>query len=67
MTDNLAALESQERLARLAAQLGMREPEQFALVALPAAPVATPRDARLAFLAPLDAFLGERAPSTGVR
>lgn len=39
LDDRLDALRSQERLAGIAARLGMREPQQFALVRLPAARV----------------------------
>ena len=36
LDDRLAGLGSQERLAKIASSLGMREPQQFALVSLPA-------------------------------
>jgi hypothetical protein len=55
LDDRLAALESQDRLATLAARLGMREPQQFALVHLPSAPAAS--DARLAVLTSFAKFL----------
>ena len=35
LDDQIARLESRERLARVAAALGMREPESFAAVTLP--------------------------------
>ncbi len=35
LDDRIAALRSDDRLARIAAELGMREPQQFAKVALP--------------------------------
>lgn len=40
LDDRVAALRSQERLSRVAAQLGMRDAQQFAIVSL--APVARP-------------------------
>jgi hypothetical protein len=68
LDDSLAALDSQDRLARVAVKLGMREPQEFAQVTLPATQAPATRDSRLAFLAPLDTFFGGRfAPHSGVR
>jgi len=43
LDDRLAALRSDDRLSKLAVQLHMREPQQFALVTLPPAPQARSR------------------------
>jgi hypothetical protein len=52
LDDKLAALRSDDRLAHVAAQLHMRDPQQFAIVNLPAPEHPVDRS-RLAFLAGL--------------
>jgi hypothetical protein len=48
LDDRIAKLESPERLSALASRLGMREPQTFAAIALPASREAAPRG--IAFL-----------------
>ncbi len=54
LDDQLAALRSQERLAGIAARLGMHEPQRFALV--PLAPAQTDTSPRVAFLRVLQSW-----------
>lgn len=56
LDDRLAALRSDDRLAVIAAQLHMRDPQQFAVVALPSAPQKTPR----LFLSSLASWFGAK-------
>jgi hypothetical protein len=59
LDDRIAALRSDDRLARVAAQLHMGDPQQFALVTLPAP--ARPEDrSHLAFLSGLANFFGAK-------
>ena len=51
LDDRLTQMESQQRLSTIAARLGMRDPQEFAVVHLP--PPAVPGDSRVAFLAQL--------------
>lgn len=55
LDDELAALKSDDRLARVAAKLHMQDPQQFAQVSLPA-PVHESGPSRLAFFAGLAGF-----------
>jgi len=52
LDEQLAALRSDDRLARVAARLHMTDPQQFAMVSLPAPP-SRPARTRLAFFAGL--------------
>ena len=45
LDDRIAYLESRERLAQVAAKLGMKDPSQYAIVALPAPPKPHDHDA----------------------
>ncbi|MDQ6825835.1 MAG: hypothetical protein M3Z14_01370 [Candidatus Eremiobacteraeota bacterium] len=56
LDDRLAHLRSHERLATLAAHLGMRDPQAYAIVRLPDAPRRTVRP-RLAFLTTVAGWL----------
>jgi hypothetical protein len=59
LDDRVAALRSDDRLARVAAQLHMSDPQQFALVTLP--PPVTHQDrSHLAFLADLANLFGAK-------
>jgi len=58
LDDQLAALRSDDRLARLAAALHMQAPAQFAIVALPA-PIRRPERERVAFLSTLTALFAK--------
>lgn len=64
LDDRLAALRSQERLAAIAARLGMRDPQQFALVRM--APAQSVPD-RLALLSSFASFFGKRSTTPSVR
>lgn len=59
LDDQLAALKSDDRLARVAATLHMQDPTQFAMVSLPA-PVHEPSPSRLAFFAGLAGLFGAK-------
>lgn len=59
MEDELAALRSDDRLAQIAAALRMRDPSQFAIVALPA-PVRRTQTPHVAFLSTLTTLFGPR-------
>jgi hypothetical protein len=50
LDDRIARLRSRERLARIAARLGMHEAPAFAVVSLPAPPPVAPPPTGLAFL-----------------
>ena len=56
LDDRMAALRSDDRLLRIATQLQMREPQQFALVSLPPA---QPQRSRL-FLSSLASWFGAK-------
>ncbi|MEO6991026.1 MAG: hypothetical protein ABI346_07425 [Candidatus Baltobacteraceae bacterium] len=52
LDDEIAQLESRERLSAIAAHLGMHDPQVYAMVAVPRAPILAHRPASgLAFLA----------------
>lgn len=57
LDDQLAALRSDDRLARVAAKLHMKDPQQFAMVSLPA-PAHEQAPSRLAFFAGLAGLFG---------
>ena len=57
LDDELARLQSADRLARVAQRLHMGDPQQFALVVLPRPAVRRENGARLAFLAGLAGLL----------
>ena len=59
LDDQLAALKSDDRLARVAAKLHMQDPAQFAMVSLPA-PVHVHQPSRLAFFAGLAGLFGAK-------
>lgn len=59
LDDELASLKSDDRLAKVAAQLHMEDPTQFAMVSLPA-PVHEPSRSRLAFFAGLAGLFGAK-------
>lgn len=59
LDDRIAALSSDDRLARVAARLHMQDPQQFALVTLPPRVQPAP-DSRLAFLSTLTGFFRSR-------
>jgi uncharacterized membrane protein YgcG len=59
LDDRLAALRSDDRLASVAARLHMHDPQQFAIVTLPA-PERTDDHAHLAFLAGLASLFGAK-------
>lgn len=59
LDDQLAALKSDDRLARVAAKLHMQDPAQFAMVQLPAAAHAE-HPSRLAFFAGLAGLFGAK-------
>lgn len=59
LDDRLAALRSDDRLAGVAARLGMQDPQQFAIVALPS-PARLPDRSRLALLAGLASLFGAK-------
>lgn len=59
LDDRLAALKSDDRLAKVAAQLHMQDPTQFAMVSLPA-PVREQSPSRLAFFAGLAGLFGAK-------
>lgn len=59
LDDRLAALKSDDRLARVAAKLHMQDPTQFAMVSLPA-PQRAPVPSRLAFFAGLAGLFGAK-------
>lgn len=63
LDDRIAALRSDDRLAQLAARLGMREPERFAVVRLEAPRIAHVRT-RFAVLSSLAGFF---APAVAAR
>ena len=50
LDDRIAHLESRERLQQIAIKLGMREPQKYEIVSLPAAPQPRPKNTGLAFL-----------------
>jgi cell division protein FtsL len=58
LDDQLAALKSDDRLARVAASLHMQDPAQFAMVSLPAPKRAAP--SRLAFFTGLAGLFGAK-------
>jgi cell division protein FtsL len=58
LDDQLAALKSDDRLARVAAKLHMQDPAQFAMVSLPAPVPQAP--SRLAFFAGLAGLFGAK-------
>jgi len=57
LDDELAALRSDERLARVAAQLHMSDPQQLAVVTLPPPAIRREPEPRLAFLSSLAGLL----------
>lgn len=57
LDDELAALESDDRLARVAARLHMTDPQQFAVIALPKPAIRHETGARLAFFSGLAGLL----------
>jgi len=59
LEDQLASLRSDERLARIAANLKMTDPSAIAVVSLPA-PVSRPHPAHVAFLSTLTALFEPR-------
>lgn len=59
LDDQLAALKSDDRLARVAAKLHMQDPAQFAMVSLPAQ-VRAHEPSRLAFFAGLAGLFGAK-------
>jgi hypothetical protein len=59
LDDRLAALKSDDHLARVAARLHMQDPTQFAFVSLPA-PSHPPSPSRLAFFAGLAGLFGAK-------
>jgi cell division protein FtsL len=59
LDDQVAALESDDRLARIAAKLHMQDPAQFAMVSLPAPP-RTQAPSRLAFFTNLAGLFGAK-------
>ena len=59
LDDQLASLKSDDRLAKVAAQLHMADPTQFAMVSLPA-PARDPAPSRLAFFAGLAGLFGAK-------
>lgn len=59
LDDELASLKSDDRLAKVAAQLHMQDPTQFAMVSLPA-PAREPSPSRLAFFAGLAGLFGAK-------
>jgi uncharacterized membrane protein YgcG len=59
LDDRLAALRSDDRLAALAARMHMQDPQQFAVVTLPA-PARSEDRAHLAFLAGLASLFGAK-------
>jgi cell division protein FtsL len=60
LDDRLAQLRSDDRLARVAASLHMQDPQQFALVQLPAPVHEDETPARLAFFAGLAGIFGAK-------
>lgn len=59
LDDRLAGLRSDDRLASVAARLQMQDPQQFAIVTMPA-PVHKPDRSQLAFLAGLASIFGAK-------
>jgi cell division protein FtsL len=55
--DQIAKLESRERLAQIAARLGMHEPQTFAVAALPADPGPPPAARGVALLGAMNTWL----------
>lgn len=65
LDDRIAALRSEDRLAAVAAKLGMRESQQFALVKLDLPPVA--RTGGLPMLSTIAGWFGGETPRTLAR
>ncbi len=63
LDDQLVQLQSRERLAAFAARLGMKDPQQFALVRI-APPAAAPR---IALLSSFASLFGHRSAAPSVR
>jgi hypothetical protein len=59
--DRIAKLESRERLAVIAARLGMHDPHVYAVVALPAPPPAPPSARGVALLGAMNEWLSAAA------
>lgn len=57
LDDRLSQLRSHERLAQIAAHLGMQDPASYAIVRLPNAPVRETEPPRLAFLSTVAGWL----------